>query len=113
MSKHTPGNWIIDEVEADLVEITAENRFGQVEIATVQLGYTGKIGDEQRANARLIAAAPEMLEALKAIDLFWSEDRPYGPETKGSRPGFAELHESTRVVWRQIRAAIAKAEGRQ
>ena len=101
MSKHTPGNWIIDEVEADLVEITAENRFGQVEIATVQLGYTGKIGDEQRANARLIAAAPEMLDMLTEAH----NQIEYLSEK------FGETGTSNTMCAR-IRHLIAKAEGR-
>lgn len=48
--------------------------------------------NEQRANARLIAAAPDMLEALHKIINNWDD-----------------LHPKDRA---QARAAIAKAEGR-
>jgi hypothetical protein len=54
--------------------------------------------DEVQANARLIAAAPELLEALKALALLVEAD--YG--------GFDCLEQ-----WRQAVAAIAKAEGRE
>lgn len=49
-------------------------------------------GDEAAANARLIAAAPDLLEALR-------EAWPYVPEHHGP-------------VQATIRAAIEKAEGR-
>ena len=47
----------------------------------------------QKANARLIAAAPDMLEALKNLE---NDD--------GSIPQHA---------WKMVKAAIAKAEGNQ
>lgn len=56
------------------------------------------------ANARLIAAAPEMLAELKALDAFWSED--------GSSPEEPYWADDMVARWRGLRAAIAKAEGR-
>jgi hypothetical protein len=55
-------------------------------------GTTG----EDYANARLIAASPMLLEALRAI-LAYEEDLP-GPDTYGAE------------VYAKARAAIAKAE---
>ena len=95
MSGHTKGPWLIDEVEADLVEIRSGSQTGRVEIASVQLGYYAPIGDEQRANARLIAAAPEMLGALKGVI-------EYDDETH-----FLAARRRLAIL-----AAIAKAEGR-
>lgn len=62
---HTPGPWVV--VEADVPP------FGSFAIrndheAPGGLAITvGGLGEEERANAHLIAAAPELLEALKDI----------------------------------------------
>jgi hypothetical protein len=65
VSKHTPGPW---KVSMPLIKAPA--RGGYYELG----GVAQVLGDkhvpdinEQEANARLIAAAPEMLEALKLI----------------------------------------------
>ena len=55
MSKHTPGPWTKDR---NIIE-DAEGQ----EIARVAYEQSGYV----QANARLIAAAPELLKALKAI----------------------------------------------
>jgi len=54
--------------------------------------------DQQRANARLIAAAPDLLEALKAMNQAWMCN--------------VEWHDWEASV-KQAEAAIAKAEGRE
>jgi len=64
MSKHTPGPWVIQETNF----AQQKNVYAQADkppIATVY-GSTG----ENEANARLIAAAPEMLDALKKTSEF-------------------------------------------
>jgi len=76
MSAHTPGPWYIlceDECPEDIPII--EIAFGECpskefkSIAHVQpsvgAGDDFHLGEEDRANARLIAAAPELLEALE------------------------------------------------
>lgn len=57
------------------------------------------------ANARLIAAAPELLEALIAHDTYMLEQGYCGPEDSA-------LHRRAAENWSRIRAAIAKATGR-
>lgn len=54
-TQHTPGPWITETTDGGNIEIT-DSRTESVQIATVT----------QRANARLIAAAPDLLAALNA-----------------------------------------------
>lgn len=75
MSKHTPGPWRIGEGIDDGYEIYAKNGnpIGSVH-------WTIKAGTEKapaEANARLIAAAPELLEALKWTHGKYSEFMDY------------------------------------
>lgn len=111
MSKHTPGPW-----RADLADIGGQV-FGFSIVAehgthwhpvAYQSTYQHTNSEcyepaERKANARLIAAAPELLEALKLLDeAFCADD--YG--TKEGR-------EKGRAALVATRAAIAKAEGKQ
>ena len=94
MRKHTPGPWVIivDEL-SDSVSITTEKRIedSMVEICEVTAGFwSEKFETEQRANARLIASAPELLEALE-----WIKD--YLDDKCATKPDLA--------------AVIAKARG--
>jgi hypothetical protein len=86
MSKHTPGPWEARDFSGDQYVIWGPE-FGGGRHALIATCT----GPNLEANARLIAAAPEMLAALK---------RAYGFLEKGSR------------AYEQVRAAISKAEGR-
>jgi hypothetical protein len=114
MSAHTPGPWEI---------MVPENRRGQSlppkvvkngsPIATLNITGTG----DREANARLIAAAPEMLTALQAVvedwqiaSETWEDDRDLGPASKSGEP--RELQEVAPETIAAVRAVIAKAEGR-
>lgn len=94
MSAHTPGPWIvyadIPSTDPEWHIVTTENKLRVLANVHIETGNAVDL-----ANARLIAAAPELLEACKyfAADPMpddWSIDE----------------------VGRRIRAAIAKAEGR-
>jgi hypothetical protein len=112
-AKHTPGPWSVDPRS---LHVSAEDEKGYMRIADVRgWGHlTGKgIGgwaysDDmaigiQEANARLIAAAPEMYEALKAIGARSVVD-VYDDE--------AELRRQLFHINSIANAALAKAEGR-
>lgn len=102
-TKHTPGPWKV-YAECDQIVVAEDSVYG------VQVADCGKPnGDEYQpregeaeANARLIASAPELLEALKYALAFL--DRP----------------DITTYEWYKLapehvgkfRSAIAKAEGR-
>lgn len=98
MSKHTPGPWFAVggwvEVErddiADICSCCPED-FGQEHI--------GRNYKEVMANARLIAAAPELLSALKEIVQSLADQDDEG------------MIEHT-LQMSNARAAIAKAEGK-
>lgn len=67
-TKHTSGPWVINKLEVN--DTDGNNRL-------VAMVNGGRIKAESEANAQLIAAAPEMLEALEEIHerLFaWRDD---------------------------------------
>ncbi len=61
MAEHTPGPWRVGEKRHDY-DIVIRNRDSAPVTITCYAGYTRRTGD---ANARLIAAAPELLTALE------------------------------------------------
>lgn len=108
-TKHTPGPWTIERkhemMPGEVVKLDDPRGVKRCPIATVN-----GLGPEAVSNANLLAAAPDLLDALKDLDASWSEDLPEGPDTperNGVRiwPRHAEL-------WRRIRSIIAKAEGK-
>ena len=69
-SKHTPGPWILTDggrFESSCV-ITTHLRLDEsmASIEEVETDWIEPFGSEQQANTLLIAAAPDLLEALKA-----------------------------------------------
>lgn len=92
MSSHTPGKWVVAglyvKAPSALDLSVAQCLMGAV--ATTTKGGAWISTDEARANARLIAAAPDLLAALKRIELGWDGE----PEDMD-----------------EAREAIAKAEG--
>jgi hypothetical protein len=65
MSKHTPGPWTagIHGLTVDAVHPVRNDATGTTPVAFI----SGYFGEAQEANARLIAAAPELLAALEAV----------------------------------------------
>ena len=71
MSKHTPGPWRAVPNAPGISDTVIDS--GRMVVADV---ISRKSTDELRANARLIAAAPELLEALQTCmaALHWNEE---------------------------------------
>ena len=69
MSKHTPGPWLIEAQNSHTGAIATVHNTTDVwvEIWSENWIVTGMGPEEQSANARLIAAAPDLLEALKRL----------------------------------------------
>lgn len=97
---HTPGPWSIDD-RGDCLDIIGPS--GEWLVATVQGGR-----DEDEPDARLIAAAPELLEAAQLLgggNVYMEEFGRYCFCPMHGKPG---LHSSSCDA---LNAAIAKAEG--
>ena len=91
MSNHTPGPWTFNG--RTVRGPHPKDPEGRTRIVAEAIWDRGTYVDDAEANARLIAAAPELLEALEALVL--DESKEYIP---------------TRL-WDAARAAIAKAKG--
>lgn len=107
-AKHTPGSWTVlpEEDEKEYLRIRGTRLGGRYKIANVHcVRYVGMYeaiskqeAEESLANARLIAAAPEMFAALQVVVEHWTSQF----ERRGhAAPDWCKL----------ARAAIAKAQG--
>ncbi len=109
---HSPGPWTAQEPTDDVfpdINITRPDGLA-VGVAVVNGDITL---EEAKANAAMFAASLELLAFAKALDASWSEAFPGGPD--GPRTylgGLGQLSDESADMWRQCRAAIAKAEGR-
>ena len=105
-AKHTPGPWCTGSTNVPqplyrgVIAIVEYNpdRFVSVWVDDDERAW--RVHEQSEANARLIAAAPDMLEALEAIRFLLNEDRGY--YVSASR-----LNE----LWEMVNKAIAKAKG--
>ena len=93
MSKHTAGPWFAIRND-HYWEVNIEDRRYAPSVANTCDTEVREGSDISEANARLIAAAPELLEALEAIIGLSDAVLPHGTR-------------------RQARAAIAKAKGEE
>lgn len=116
-TKHTPGPWTVAVNEDGTIEtgrcfadqttsVFSESGFGSV--AAVIYKKSGILGDSKtleeetfKANALLIAAAPELFEACRAIDVFFFDSE--GEEMFLSAKQLQLLE--------HVKTAIAKATG--
>lgn len=101
-SKHTQGPWSFDPEDKSIV-----GKDEGLSIATIDNIDVGgdkgfHFGDESEANARLIAAAPELLEALRGLDEAYCRAGTH--LTREER-----TEDRKRLI--AARAAIAKATG--
>jgi len=79
MSKHTKGPWFITGNMTRYVEARIGGGLIQEVAAVGPTNADGGYGEQQEANAHLIAAAPDLLEALESMCAeFRGYDLPYG-----------------------------------
>jgi len=103
MSEHTPGPWKVEPQLDGEIPISGHSWGSYLEIADIHLGGFEQVDSEAEANARLIAAAPELLEAIKAYEKEHHFNAIQGKPHSSSKEASA---------WVRVRAAIAKAEGK-
>lgn len=101
ITEHTPGPWKVEPIESQRSLVYCRINGSQ------SLGFAGvyKLDDKEcqnecLANANLIAAAPELLEALETAVSWYQEWLELGPDA-------GDLSLDT------LRKAIAKAKGEQ
>lgn len=102
-TKHTPGPWVLSLVCGGNYTLLPEShkKHPSHAIASIHENH----GERNAANAALIAAAPELLEAAKfALSLLEISEVYFAAERQ------AGAGKSTEDL---IRAAIAKAEGKE
>ena len=106
MKKHTPGPWTVEDYGDDEAPTLVIHR-GETENRICFMATPGSHGDPAmiEADARLIAAAPDLLAALKALAAFWAYglDKPDGAE-----PSPDDLRMATHLG-KMASDAIAKA----
>jgi hypothetical protein len=116
-TKHTSGPWSVVEHDHSIcvqTESPKKTRFGASRYAAIggfDRGDQAQL-EEARANARLIAAAPDLLEALQWYE---SKAKQMGRAAinKDSKLMLALMKEIAVEYGAQARAAIAKATGHQ
>jgi hypothetical protein len=106
MAEHTPGPWVIDHTLCgEKVPIRARWNGGQITVAYAGNGYRMLLPKRKReveANARLIAAAPDL---LAAAEMFVAWDTDEGRRTP------AEMRDLLQRAAYRLRYAVAKAKG--
>ena len=111
MSTHTPGPWHVSELDYRTIgprRIVGQGTMGEVPQLQAVARVTERM-DETAANAHLIAAAPELLEALYGLGEQVVASHNGWCFDSCADNGIVEGH-SPRCA--AARAAIAKAEGR-
>jgi len=93
---HTPGPWVYEPYESDAYRVKSED-YGGIALLHDPIRHDQGLMDEVEADARLIAAAPDLLERL-IVATDWLADK-----------GVPFDH----VEMMRIRAAIAKATGEE
>lgn len=114
-SQHTPGPWKFHrphpetDTAALYIEVTGVNggAFGDWSSSPIACLYSAPSGETQEANARLIAASPTMLEALKEANAVWSANRGRLIEANDTRGRMVE------EAFIKVRSAIENAQGVQ
>jgi hypothetical protein len=95
MRKYTKGPWQVHQIKAQVCEASGSP------ICGLLWPTDERSEDETRANALLIAAAPDQNEALLAFDKWWR------------LPNAERTIEAIEPAMRLALAAISKAEGRK
>ncbi len=114
--KHTKREWLINVTDRAISEnpnyftINIKNEKGEkklIALVYIQLHGSPKQMDEDKANAKLIAAAPELLEALIKAKKLIKDWHNMGTEDMGD--GLWTIYEEKSPEMQPINNAIKKA----
>ncbi|MEG0969222.1 MAG: hypothetical protein RSG92_28055 [Pseudomonas sp.] len=111
-NKHTPQEWLRGGTTVYALNVEGTNRFSaQVQSGWSTSGRNRTESGELEANARLIAAAPELLEALADCTTMLARIKTHCRITDNA--GYSEDGRMLKLtdVENNARAAIAKATG--
>lgn len=100
MTNHTPGPWRVSKLGGEPMV------YGPQGAQIVNMRDALVFADENEANARLIAAAPELLAVLQSFVNAWAEQIDKDKEVNGS-----DAVDFIAGYLDDARAAIAKAKG--
>jgi hypothetical protein len=109
-AKHTKGPWetstgIIPSLDKRAIAVCrADMKEGEKGTAVCVVAWESDANEKDLANARLIAAAPDMLAALELYDRLMTE-------VWGSPNVLSDDHGDALQVWPAVRASILKAKG--
>ena len=107
MSKHTPGPWWLGRDPSHFGSLTSITGGSDSTGGIRSVAEVGGLDiDEAEANARLISAAPDMLEALHDVLRYCVTPSGLPDKNKGRTP-------EQDAAMAKAKAAIAKAEGNQ
>lgn len=104
-TKHTPGPWIVASDKTSVLQVTPDTDSPFPCVVDCASGYNAMSFGEAKENARLIAAAPDLLaalEALVALHYSWSRGSAYVP---------VEFEKKNDAAITAARVAITKATG--
>lgn len=96
MSKHTPGPWVETVVPTSagsaIIIHSADHRIAIIYVDGIRKGIDDELprSIENRANARLIAAAPELLEELEDLVAMIDPDGPLASHVKSAKAVIAK-----------------------
>ena len=109
MSKHTPGPWRTDP-DLGHEQVLGPDGIIVADCSIFAMVKNGPTPERNRANARLIAAAPEMLSFLQDLeDALSYEVRKIKESPQESAYNARGLGIALQIVTKKARAVIAKA----
>ena len=97
-TQHTPGPWTMDGATIEAA--------GHASVVGIYQEHSGALYGESLANARLCAAAPDLLEACEAL-----LDETTGYVSTATDCECGRFDEAKTCAHQRARAAIAKARG--
>lgn len=115
-NRHTPGPWEVDDANPEMVFTTygADDSGMRQYICDCEGtgSYETTPQSEYEANARLIAAAPELLEACKeALEQIQHDNEELaGLKAYAAEMGVGEWEAFMPSAWHKLQAVIAKAQ---